>query len=191
MHRFTKIYMHLIWATKDRQRVLRGALEKTAHEEIRAAARERGMVPVATNSAWNHTHALLSWNPACSVVDTVKTLKARSARAWNRLLEDDVAEGPKLEWQVGFSAFSVGPKAVGFTQEYVIQQKSRHQNLDLLGDHELPWIRTPGKQSGETSDAAPGMNSGAIGGKGGRIAAKHGRAVVEVRGKAKRRNEQR
>ncbi len=66
MKRYWQIYIHLVWGTKARSHILRGPVEMSVHKAIREEARAMELVPVCVNSAWNHTHVLLSWNPSPS-----------------------------------------------------------------------------------------------------------------------------
>ncbi|WP_168210338.1 IS200/IS605 family transposase [Persicimonas caeni] len=127
-HSFWQIFIHLVWSTKNRKNILKGDLEKTAHRAIRDAARELGLVPICVNSAWNHTHSFFSWNPSVSVDDAAEKLKAAAVEAWNDARANLPYETAELEWQDGWSAFSVGPRQVGFVKKYVVHQKDNHRS---------------------------------------------------------------
>src|SRR6056297_529603 len=104
MNRFWQIYIHMIFGTKDRRHILKGDVEKTIHQGLRECARENEIIPISTNSAWNHCHTLLSWNPAFSIDDIATKIKNQTA--------SEVGMDPHELWQKGYAAFSVNPGRV-------------------------------------------------------------------------------
>ena len=139
MQRYWKMFIHLVWGTKDRSHIISGKAELLLHRQLRAEARELDLVPVCVNSAWNHTHLLLSWNPALSPDDVVDELKRSSKAAWNNHRDDADAELPELNWQDGYAGFTVSPGRVDSVQNYVAHQKKHHRNDQTL-DHFETWL---------------------------------------------------
>ena len=131
MNRFWKIYIHIIFGTKNRRHFLKGDIEKQVHCSLREAARAWDIIPVATNSAWNHCHTLLSWNPELSVDEVAAELKNRTALA--------VGMDPQELWQKGYAAFSVNPGRVEHLKGYISRQKDLHRNEDTIPQYES-WL---------------------------------------------------
>ncbi len=140
-HCYWQIYIHLVWSTKNRSNILRGRLEIAVHRAIRQSIRDQGMVPICVNSAWDHTHLLVSWNPGVAIDNAVETLKSCSVEAWEKVREKNLQDAPSLRWQRGWSAFSVSPGKVGYAKKYVANQKSLHRagatidRYETLKDH--------------------------------------------------------
>ena len=125
-HCFWQVYVHLVWGTKNRSNILRGRLEVVAHKAMRDVVRELEMVPICVNSAWDHTHLLVSWNPSVSIEEAVEGVKEGAVEAWDDVRGTETGDAPVLEWQTGWSAFSVSPGNVDEVKRYVVNQKSLH-----------------------------------------------------------------
>jgi REP element-mobilizing transposase RayT len=133
---FSQMFLHLVWSTKQRSNILRGPLEIEAHSAIRTTARDLGLVPICVNSAWTHTHLLISWNSDVLVDDAVENMKAAAVDAWEELMKQDSADKPKLMWQNGFSVFSVSPGKVQTIKQYVVKQKDLHRDGGTIRRYE-------------------------------------------------------
>ncbi len=136
MNYYSRMFLHLTWSTKQRSSIIRGPLEIAAHKAIRSTARELELVPICVNSAWTHTHSLISWTPSVRVDEAVDAMKEAAVDAWEDLMEEDSLDGPSLEWQEGFSVFSVSPGKVQTIREYVARQKDRHRDGELISRYE-------------------------------------------------------
>ncbi|QDG53837.1 hypothetical protein FIV42_24750 [Persicimonas caeni] len=137
MRRFWQIYVHIVWATKGRSHIIKGQLERPMHSAIRDKMRELSMVPVCVNSAWNHTHSLVSWNPSVSVDDAVEQFKDAAVEKWKTLRQKRELDVPLLQLQDGYSAFSVSPKHVDWVKDYVAKQKKRHSTGKIVDECEI------------------------------------------------------
>ena len=129
-HRYWQVYTHLVWCTENRSNILRGELEKAAHAAMREVVRELDMVPVCINSAWNHTHALISWNPSISIETAVEQMKEKAVNSWEEAKQD--GDEQALRWQQGWAAFSVSPKLVDHVKWYIVNQKSLHRSGKII-----------------------------------------------------------
>ena len=135
-HSFWQLYIHAVWCTKNRSNILHGRLEIVAHDAIRSAICDLGMVPICVNSAWNHTHCLVSWNPSVSVEDALQSFKDRAASKWATIRSQEKHAVPKLIWQRGWGAFSVSPGKVEHAKSYIVNQKSLHRSGDTIKRYE-------------------------------------------------------
>ena len=138
MKRYWQIYIHLVWGTKARSHILRGPVEMSVHKAIREEARAMELVPVCVNSAWNHTHVLLSWNPTLSMDGVVERLKdaADASISANERVPLQVRE-LKPRWQEGYAGFSVSPGSVERIKQYIRKQKELHRTDDTIPRYEM------------------------------------------------------
>ena len=128
MKRYWQIYMHLVWSTRNRSHTIRGPVEKIIHETIRTAARDLDLVPICINSAWNHTHNLISWNPSLSMDVVVHQLKQSVLDVIHENSTTCDGNGyPEILWDDGYAAFSVSPGAVDRVKNYIVHQKELHR----------------------------------------------------------------
>ena len=133
---YWKLFIHAVWCTKHRSSILRGDLETVAHQAIRDTARDIGIIPICVNSAWNHTHVLLSWNPSIAIEEGLQMLKDRAVLQWRNHPGSKAENAHKLEWQPGWAAFSVSPGKVQNAKSYVVHQKLLHRNGGVIKHYE-------------------------------------------------------
>ncbi|MFP4600240.1 MAG: IS200/IS605 family transposase [Persicimonas sp.] len=141
MPQFWQVFIHVVWGTKKRKHLLRSPIEKVVHHAIRDTARELGLVPIIVNSAWNHTHSLVSWSPGCLIEDAVREFKRESYERVEALRSQEGVRVPELEWQTGHSAFSVSRGDLEDVRQYIADQKDRHRNNQTNYDYE-GWLAT-------------------------------------------------
>ena len=74
-HRF-----HIVWITKYRYQVLRGALRERVRDIIRQVCEELGVTIVKGVLSSDHVHMFVSVPPKLSVSEVVRRVKGRSSR---------------------------------------------------------------------------------------------------------------
>jgi putative transposase len=121
-HSFTKLWMHTIWATKNRQELIDYSIEKKLYDCIREELIELGCPVRIINGMPDHVHILFLQNPQKSISDIVKQIKGSSSHFMNR--EELILE--KFAWQNGFAAFSVSESQLDIVYNYIKNQKQHH-----------------------------------------------------------------
>ena len=74
---FNKIWIHAIWATKDRQSLIKFNIETKVHQFLSEQLREQGCPVRIVNGMPDHIHALFLLNPQKSVSDVIKQIKGK------------------------------------------------------------------------------------------------------------------
>ncbi|MNP95764.1 Transposase IS200 like protein [compost metagenome] len=119
---FTKLWIHAIWATKNRQELIDFSIEKNLYDFIRQELIELGCPVRIINGMPDHVHVLFLQNPQKTITDIVKQIKGSSSHFINRgefILE-------KFAWQTGFGAFSVSESQLNAVYNYIKNQKQHH-----------------------------------------------------------------
>lgn len=119
---FTKLWIHVIWATKNRQDLIDFSIEKTLYDYIWQELTELGCPVRIINGMPDHVHVLFLQNPQKTITDIVKQIKGSSSHFMNRgefILE-------KFAWQTGFGAFSVSESQLDAVFNYIKNQKQHH-----------------------------------------------------------------
>lgn len=123
---FTKLWIHAIWATKNRQELIDYSIEKQLYDFIWQELTELGCPVTIINGMPDHVHVLFLQNPQKTITDIVKQIKGSSSHFMNRgefILE-------KFAWQTGFAAFSVSESQLDVVYNYIKNQKQNHLNKD-------------------------------------------------------------
>ena len=78
------------------------------------------MKTLAVGGMPDHLHLLMSLPPNVPVSTTVQLVKAGSSKWMHEL------QGTRLEWQVGYGAFTIGVSQISGTVDYILNQAKHH-----------------------------------------------------------------
>ena len=131
-HSFNKIWIHAIWATKERIPLISSGVEKKVYEIISAQLRELSCPVRTINGMRDHIHCLFLLNPQKSVAEVLKQIKGSSSHYINQ--SNLIAE--KFAWQTGYAAYSVSESVVERVYQYIKNQKQHHQNKTFQQEYD-------------------------------------------------------
>jgi REP element-mobilizing transposase RayT len=118
-----KIYIHLIFSTKNRERILPDGIRNDLHAYMGGFLNGLGCNPIEINSEPDRVHVLFLMARTETISNVVGQVK-KSANDWLR------AQGPAFSnffWQGGYGAFSVSQSAVEEVRAYIRTQREHHQ----------------------------------------------------------------
>jgi putative transposase len=124
-HTFYQIWIHLVWATKNRAPILIEGKRKLIFEHMRQSALAKGYYLDMINGVEDHVHCLVSLQPTCALSKMVNDLKGESSRWMN---EEEILDEP-FGWQNGYGAFSVSNQNVPAVREYIKKQVEHHRKV--------------------------------------------------------------
>ena len=131
-HSFNKIWIHAIWATKERLPLLHQNSEQKVYSFIAEQLRELGCPVRIINGMPDHIHCLFLLNPQKSVADVIKQIKGSSSHYIN---ENNIIQD-KFSWQTGYAAYSVSESVVEKVFQYIKTQKEHHQKKTYQQEYE-------------------------------------------------------
>jgi putative transposase len=105
---YLKIWVHLIWSTKNRTPVLDKEIRPKLFSHIRDNARAKGIYLDFINGYVDHVHALISVGADQSIAKVAQLLKGESSHWANQ----QQLTRRKLEWQDEYIAISVSESTV-------------------------------------------------------------------------------
>lgn len=125
-HSLTKIWIHLIFGTKERMPLIIESFEKKLYEHLKQII-EKGFKSLAAsiNGTPDHIHMLQNQN--YSIADIAKNIKGNSSH-WinqNGFIKN------KFVWQTGYSAFSISESMIGEVKKYILNQKEHHKKISF------------------------------------------------------------
>jgi putative transposase len=118
----TELYCHLVWATWDREPVIRVPDKPRLYGAIRAKLDELGCSDIEIGGIENHVHVVCRYPPALSVANLVQKIKGASSH----FMTHEVAGMSEFQWQGGYGAFSFSKSALERVKEYVRNQEAHH-----------------------------------------------------------------
>jgi putative transposase len=131
-HSLTKIWIHAVFGTKDREPLIHQNIEAELHKHIqRHLEDDFGCRLRIINGVVEHIHILFLLNPNYSIKDLLKNIKGESSHWINQqnLLK------VKFAWQVGYGAFSVSESNVNDVEQYIRNQKEHHRKKTFLEEY--------------------------------------------------------
>lgn len=130
---FYKIWLHIVWSTKEREPLLTDRNRKNIFFHIKEIASEKDYHLDMINGTENHLHCLLSLDPKYAVSKVVNDLKGESSHWINSQNFLKV----KFAWQRGFGAFSVSESNVKNVRRYILNQEKHHKKISFTDEWEM------------------------------------------------------
>ncbi|TKC00719.1 IS200/IS605 family transposase [Pedobacter cryophilus] len=121
-HSYNKIWIHAIWATKNREPLINRDIEENSYDFIKNQLEEMGCKVSLINGMSDHIHCLFLLNPQKSIADVIKQIKGSSSHYVNQ--QEFINE--KFSWQTGYAAFSVSESVFKKAFYYIKNQKQHH-----------------------------------------------------------------
>lgn len=141
-HSYSRCWIHLIWGTLDRAKVLNKAAAKRVSRYLDDYAESKGVYVKINYVNADHVHALVDLPTALSIEELMQLLKGNSSHWIN---SNDIITG-KFAWGRGYSAFSVSESNVGLVARYIADQEEHHrvrtfaeELKEFIDRHGLHW----------------------------------------------------
>jgi putative transposase len=130
---FIKVYIHLVWSTKNRIAYLDSVeLRRKVWQHIRDNAKEKGIYIDFINGYSDHCHCLISLGVDQNIQKVIQLLKGESS-FWinkNKLTKE------KFEWQDEYFAVSVSESIIDKVRDYIKNQEIHHAKKTFQEEYE-------------------------------------------------------
>jgi putative transposase len=120
-----KIYIHLIFPTKNRERVIQDDVRVDLHQYMGGILRDLNSPSIEINTQPDHAHVLFSLSRTSSVSQVVQELKTGSS-SWLKMQSKAYRD---FHWQNGYGAFSVSQSNVPEVKAYIVNQREHHRRM--------------------------------------------------------------
>jgi REP element-mobilizing transposase RayT len=130
-HSFVNIWVHAVWATKDRAHLIHDHTEFRIHQFIAAEFDAIGCPVRIINGMPDHIHCLFLLHAQKTMADVIKQIKGSSAHFINQ--HDIIPE--KFAWQPGYAAFSVSDSSLERVYKHIKNQKSHHRKQSFQEEY--------------------------------------------------------
>ena len=124
-HCHKEIYLHLVWATRQRDPLLTPEIERRIHRCIQSEAERLGAIVLAIGGLADHVHLVLQVPAHISASVLMKQVKGVSSRfaAAELVGRENLSY---FGWQEGYSVFSLSRSHLDEVIPYVQNQKQHH-----------------------------------------------------------------
>ena len=144
---YVKVWIHLVWSTKNRQPFLKDDIRPTVFQHMRDNAKKKDIFLDFINGYREHVHALVSLGTEQTISNIVKLMKGESSYWINQNNLIDL----KFEWQHEYFAVSVCESLLDKTRDYIRNQEEHHRKKPFDDEFEL-MLEKYGFQRFEDSD---------------------------------------
>ena len=129
---YTQMYIHLVWATWDRQPIILPEWQSPISACIQAECLDLKVTVIAQHAMPEHVHLLARFPTTVEIAAIAKRVKGVSSH----LITHRVAPGEWFKWQRGYGAFTVSKSELPRLQKYIQCQEEhhRHQTFDREWD---------------------------------------------------------
>ena len=132
MPSFIKIWIHFIWSTKNRERLIHKELKYKLYDHIKANAREKNIYLDHINGIEDHVHVLISLKGDQAASKVAFLLKGESSH-WVNV---NKLSRTKFEWQNEFIAISVSESLLPKVREYIRTQEEHHKKKSFKDEYD-------------------------------------------------------
>ena len=129
---YLRIWVHLIWSTKNREPYIDRRLRSDLLRHIRENALQKGIRLDELNAVSDHVHALISLNADQSIARIAQLIKGESSHWVNQ--EERLQF--KFEWQDEYLALSVSESAVASVRQYIRNQEEHHRARSFAEEYD-------------------------------------------------------
>ncbi len=131
-HSYNKIWVHAIFATKERQLLIKSESEQKIYDHLKDQLIEIGCPVRIINGMPEHIHLLFLMNPQKAIADVLKQIKGNTSHWINE--NNIVVE--KFAWQTGYAAYSVSESRLQIVYKYILQQKTHHAKQTFAEEYD-------------------------------------------------------
>lgn len=139
-----RIFLHVVWTTRDREKLLNASLAEFLERFLGAVALQEQARILAFGAVQTHVHCVVRIKPTTDIPRLLQRWKGGSGVVAAR---GQVAAPGYLRWERGYSVDSVSSRGLGHAIAYVLHQAERHPDEAIMG-----W--TPSRLRG-AAGAAP------------------------------------
>ena len=136
-HSSSCILIHLVFSTKNRERVLTPALQAELHPHLTEILTHLHCPPMQVGGGEDHVHLFFELFPTRTIAEVTEMVKDRSAQ-WIRARDTALAH---FHWQTKYGAFSISHLEAETVENYLRNQMVHHQKVTFQDEFRrlLKW----------------------------------------------------
>jgi len=120
---FVKIWIHTVWAVKNREPILNQGIRSVVFEHIHQNALKKEIFMDSVGGYNNHVHCLFRLRNSQSIDQVMQLIKGESSFWVNK----NNISSKKLTWQKEYWAVSVSESGVENVRRYIHNQEEHHR----------------------------------------------------------------
>ncbi len=128
---YTKIAIHLVWSTKNREKLITSELKLLLLSHIQENAKNKLIFIDTLNCVSEHIHILIFLKPTQKLSDVLMLIKGESS-FW---INHNKLTKVKFEWQDDYFANSVSESNLRKVRKYIRNQEEHHKKRKFLDEY--------------------------------------------------------
>jgi putative transposase len=132
LHSYSRCWLHLIWATLKRERILTCEAAAKVSRYLSEYAESKGIYLKINYVNDDHAHALIDLPIVYSIEEVAQLFKGSSSHWIN---ENGLVAG-KFAWARGYGAFSVSESNVEQVATYIANQEEHHRRKSFMEEYQ-------------------------------------------------------
>ena len=129
---FVKIWIHAVWATKSRAKLMNKEIRPVVFEHIHQNALEKEIFMDCVNGHLEHVHCLFRLKNDQTISKVMQLIKGESSFWINR----EKLIKSKFEWQDEYFAVSVSESQVNIVRSYIQNQEIHHSKKTFQQEYD-------------------------------------------------------
>lgn len=126
-----RLYCHVVWTTRDRERLIDGGLAAFLCRFLRDVARQERAQILEIGMVSTHVHLLVRVDPTTDISRLLQRLKGGSSAVAGK--ERHSTNGRSLKWSKGYNIQSVSPRALEAVRHTCGSSRSTTRRKRSLG----------------------------------------------------------
>ena len=131
-HSKSKIWIHAVFSTKDRQPLIQSAIRPAVHQTLWNQLVDTGCFVDSIGGVADHVHLLFLLSPKKSIADVIKQVKGASSPLFNQ----EKITATHFAWQTGYGAFSVSEGHLLRVRAYIQRQEGHHRTTSFTEEYD-------------------------------------------------------
>jgi putative transposase len=120
----TKLYVHIIFSTKNRSPLLEDEnIRNQMYAYLASILREFNCPALVIGGTVDHIHILCTLSKTTTLTDVIREIKRNSSK-W---IKTKGTQYNDFYWQSGYGAFSVSYSNIPHARDYIINQQEHHK----------------------------------------------------------------
>ena len=128
---YSQLNIHAIFSVKGRENILPSKIRPEIFKYISGILNNLGQYSLAVNGYQDHVHIFFEMQPAKSLSDIVRVVKANSSKWIN---ENKMIKG-KFSWQEGYGGFSYSRSQRNNVIQYIMNQAAHHEKITFRSEY--------------------------------------------------------
>jgi putative transposase len=128
---YTQLYIHIVFAVKNRGALLSTDWDKRLRLYITATVQNNEHKMLCINDMPDHVHMFIGLNPSQSLSDLMRLVKGDSSKWINK----EKLTPFKFQWQEGYGAFTYSKSQIDQVVKYINNQQEHHKKTTFLDEY--------------------------------------------------------